>query len=519
MNNIERDYQETETGQQDDYKLAYELSRDSNIPESRIREALSFFPRSERYEENIGRMSDAVIDILCNDSGSASQIKEVLSGIVEKVKDTRQLNETYLGHMTPQPTVVGIWGNLLASIVNANTIAREASYAESQLEPEAIRFLINMVGYKGDTASGVFTTGGTEANHTALTAARLLVTKEAEDQNLRIDKTTILASPYAHYSLVKSVKQLGGLNHDIEIQYIKPQDCKMSIPDLEEKLGTLKADGKSVMAIFAIAGGTETGLIDDFQKISDLSKKYNVRFIADGAYGAPYRISKVGNKFQGMEDAFVITVDPHKTLYTPYSTGAVLFKNAEDHAWIGTMQFAYYAGFDEKYQDILDNIKTNQGNLGQKRLGGSMGAGPILATLASIRTLGAEGYKTIYDLTIDRTLHLYDRLSQSEILYPLYKPDINLLCFGLNKQTQEGLGIEDDKSLGKYINKTREDLDNGMLGKGGYFFSTTKLPLDNGSEQCVYRACLMNPRTTNRIIDSAVGQLECNIKKDLKERG
>jgi aromatic-L-amino-acid/L-tryptophan decarboxylase len=325
-----------------------------------------------------------------------------------------------------------------------------------------------------------------------------------------------LATEYAHYSLHKSVVQLGGLGQDIKVKDIEPDDFKMSVTVLEDELKALRDNGESIMAIWTIAGETETGKVDDFQAISYLAQKYDVPFIVDGAFGAPYRISRVGQIFDGMEEAFSITIDPHKTLYEPYQAGALLVKNCEDHALIGVIQKSYYAGFSEGYQNILEDIRNNQGHLGQKRLSGSMGSQGILATLASIRSLGFEGYKTIYDLTLDRISHLHERLSQSDILYPLHEPDINLLCFGLQKEIQAALGLENNDELGRYVNTSRENLDKGITGQGGYHFSTTKLPLGNKLHEWVFRACIMNPRTTNGIIDSAIDELEENIRGDLR---
>ena len=503
------------TVQSRDDILAFELSQGSETSESGIKRVLSYFPEPERYQENVFEISDAVIDILSNDLESAAQLRKVINPIAEQLLETRQLNETYMGHMTPQPITPAIWGNALAAYVNANTIAREASQAESKLEVESIGSLIEMVGYTQGRASGVFTSGGTEANHTALTLARLLIEKEALEKGRRVDETVVLASPYAHYSLAKSIRQLGGINQDIKTQTVRPEDFRMSVSDLEDKLKSLRQDGKSIMAIWTIAGETETGKVDDLLAISGLAQEYEVLFIVDGAFGAPYRISKVGGKFEGMEDAFAITVDPHKTLYEPFPSGVLLVARAEDHALIGDMQHAAYAGFNEGYHNILNDIRDNSGNLGQKRLSGSMGAQGILATLASVRTLGMDGYRIIYDLSIDRISYLYERVSRSDTLYPLHDPDINLLCFGLRKEVQSGLEIDNNDALGRYINTSRENLDNGITGRGGYHFSTTNLPLASGSKKWVFRACIMNPRTTNSIIDSAIGQLEENIRKDL----
>lgn len=229
-----------------------------------------------------------------------------------------------------------------------------------------------------------------------------------------------------------------------------------------------------------------------------------------------------------MERAMAITIDPHKALYTPYNNGAVLFRNAEDHARLNLGVQAAYLGFQavnrrsEEFQQNLEaliaRLRYQQpgeqiGNLGEKRIEGSMSAGPILSTVAVWKTLGREGLSTIYDLTLDRTLHLYDRLSQSPYLRAMHEPDLNMLCFALKHETITELGITDPEARESFILSTRTELDNDIKGEGGYFFSQTELPDDYGNREWVYRACIMHPRTTDSIIDNAISGLEAIIEE------
>lgn len=223
-----------------------------------------------------------------------------------------------------------------------------------------------------------------------------------------------------------------------------------------------------------------------------------------------------------------VTIDPHKALYTPYNNGVVLFKNAEDHARLNLGVEAAYVGFERvdreadylKFQRNLETLTAKlrgeqEGNLGEKRIEGSMSAGPILSTLAVLRTLGKEGLGVIYDLTLDRTTHLYNRISQSKYLSPRHEPELNMLCFRLTSETVAKLGIEKSEARQNFINSTREELDNGIKGEGGYFFSATDLPDDEGNREWVYRSCIMHPRTTNSTIDNAVAGLEAIIEQRL----
>lgn len=256
------------------------------------------------------------------------------------------------------------------------------------------------------------------------------------------------------------------------------------------------------MAVIAIAGETETGCVDNIEKITEMTTDYKIPVITDGAYGAPMRLSRRGSLFAGMERTFATTIDGHKALGTPYSNGAVIFRDSRD----------MYFGYGDR-ADYLGDLP----NLGQKRIEGSMGAGPILSTVSVLRCMGKDGLATLYNMNLDRTEHLCERVEQSEVLTNLYYPELNLLCFGIQAQAIARLGIKSGSELKKFIDNSRVKLDNGIRGQGGYFFSAAILPLEDGTCVPVYRACIMNPRTTNNIVDQAVSGLENIICSEFKK--
>jgi len=507
-----------------DLQPAREVTPSSKYSDLQIQTALSFFLDPDNPQIQIKAYADSLLDLMAPKyQYNREELARQLGGIVDQIKDARRFNSTYLGHMLSDPSIPGLWGQSLADLVRSNTVAREVALKESALEPEAIGGLADMIGYDRAKASGTFTSGGSMANLTALTVARILLSEDYKKQHHHQIRrqVVIFASPYAHYSFDKSISLLGGVNGtEITINRIKPDDFRMSTSGLEEQIESVEAKGSPIMAIFAIAGETETGLVDDIATIAQIAERHNIRLITDGAFGAPYKISKRCDLFAGMERSFAVALDPHKALYTPYQNGAVLFKDAQDHARIKTLlagNKVTYLHFD----DIAASFRDSTVSLGQKRLEGSMGAGPILSTLAVLRTLGLPGLQIIYDLTLDRIDYLYERLSQSELLMPLYKPDINLLCFTLRPEVASALRIDmtvkDGKeSLVQFIDKTRMVLDHNCEGKGGYFFSSTDLPLGEGKSVGVYRACIMNPHTTDAIVDEAVTNLESIISARLR---
>jgi glutamate/tyrosine decarboxylase-like PLP-dependent enzyme len=63
------------------------------------------------------------------------------------------------------------------------------------------------------------------------------------------------------------------------------------------------------------------------EEIGEIAKKYNVWFHIDAAYGGFFLlVDECKNIFKGTEKADSIIIDPHKGLFLPYGTGAILIK-------------------------------------------------------------------------------------------------------------------------------------------------------------------------------------------------
>ncbi len=445
-----------------------------------------------------------------------------LERMVGEVNEERKFDQTYIGHMLTRPSIPGLIGMALGQATNVNTVAREVSLVESELEPEAIAGLAKIIGYDPKEADGTFTSGGSTAIQVALLARRT----QMEEQGLVATEKhpfVILGTDYTHYSWAKMARILAGPRSVNEAGRIVKKNVatnafKMNPVALRESLIREQKAKNPLMAVVALGGETETGLVDDIAGIIEVASEFNVPVIVDGAYGAPYRLSRHGGLFNGMENSYAVVVDPHKCLHTPYSSGALIFRNKGN---------TFYRFGDR------DSYLGNGEHLGHKRIEGSMGAGAFLATLAVLRTLGPEGLTTVLDLSLDRIEHLFEVLCDSELLAPVHNPELNILCFGLKPVIARRLGLTSLDQIAAFIDETRTELDNGIRGnggEGGYFFSSTKLPVsigegfaggyrdkDGSVKIPVYRAVIMNPYTTNKIIDDAVAGLEKIIKKRLKK--
>lgn len=158
-----------------------------------------------------------------------------------------------------------------------------------------------------------------------------------------------------HYSLPKAAAILGiGADHMFSIPL--DEEGRMDVSALEARLDQCMKDKQPVIAVTAVMGTTEEGLVDPLASVLALRRqKYHPQGMsfcvhADAAWGgyfasllrAPPSSNKrlagppapvlplsryVTEQFEALPEADTITVDPHKTGYLPYPAGALCYRN------------------------------------------------------------------------------------------------------------------------------------------------------------------------------------------------
>jgi len=126
---------------------------------------------------------------------------------------------------------------------------------------------------------------------------------------------------------------------------------RMNPQALEKAIEEDKKNGLLPFMIIASAGTTDTGSIDPLEHIAAICKNHNLWFHVDAAYGGFFILTdEIKDKFKGIEQADSIVIDPHKGLFLPYGSGAVLVRNAK---WLYDSQH-----MDASYmQDTFDDIE------------------------------------------------------------------------------------------------------------------------------------------------------------------
>lgn len=190
--------------------------------------------------------------------------------------------------------------------------ASGAVYAENQ----ALDVLVDLTGLP-EGAGGCFVSGGSAGNLSALFAAR----ERAARQRPRPRRWRVAVSAESHSSVRSTLRIL-----DCEELVVPTRDDRLTGDGLRAALAA-DPEPESVFAVVATAGTTNAGIIDDLAGIAEVAREHDLWFHVDAAYGgAALFAPSVRDRFTGIEAADSVIIDPHKWLFAPFDSCALLYR-------------------------------------------------------------------------------------------------------------------------------------------------------------------------------------------------
>jgi L-2,4-diaminobutyrate decarboxylase len=189
-------------------------------------------------------------------------------------------------------------------------------------ENEALRWIADLAGLPASTG-GVFVSGGTAGNLSALVAARFEWRRRAAGAHDRT-RGLIVTSMGAHSSVAQAARVM-----DVDVVGVAVDECgRLTSEALRATVSSMTAeDRERVIAIVATAGTTNAGVVDDLSGAADVAQELGTWFHVDGAYGgAALAAPSVRHLFNGVERADSFIVDPHKWLFGPFDSCALLYR-------------------------------------------------------------------------------------------------------------------------------------------------------------------------------------------------
>ncbi len=395
--------------------------------------------------------------------------KEVLDFVLQHV----MANTTLLSHpkaysFVPGPSnYVSVMADALATGFNVFSGGWAASPPAAELEIITIQWLLKIFGFPPKKGGGIFTSGGSMANLTALATARNI--KCGKD----FSKAVIYLSDQAHSSNIKAIRVLGFKEEQVRVI---PTDGEFNFAmnKLKNCIAKDRLQGLYPFCLIGSAGTTNTGTVDPLREMAKISKKENLWFHIDGAYGAAAILAPKGKKaLRGIEKADSLTIDPHKWLFQPYEMGCLLVRNHKNLSHT----------FTEK-PEYLRDIEGNTSEINFYDLGIQLTRRfRALKFYMSIKTFGLTAFRDAVAYNIDIAEKIEELLRGSRKWQVVHPATLAIINFRFNPIHSDYDELMLD-TINQYISEK-------MMRSRKALLVTTIL-----NKQVVLRMCLINPRTT-----------------------
>lgn len=365
---------------------------------------------------------------------------------------------------------VGAVADFLASGFNVFPTAWIAAAGAEQIEITTINWLKSMLGFPY-SAEGLFVSGGSMANLTALTVARQV------KLNNNIENAIVYFSDQTHFSVSRALKVLGFKQHQL-CCIETDKNFQVSVSALKKQIKEDRIKGKKPFCVVANAGTTNSGAVDPLDELVDLCNKEDVWLHVDGAYGAPAILSEKGSALlQGIQRVDSLTLDPHKWLFQPYDVGCVLIRERQSLRKTFSMNPEYLKDAETNKEEEI-NFMENGIELSRRFR--------ALKVWLSFKVFGITAFRQAIEhgmMLAEQVEEFLDKAKDWEVVTPA---QLGIVTFRYIPWESASLDT---------INEINKKLVEEITYGGFAMLSTTTL-----KGKVVIRLCAINPRTTKEEI-------------------
>ena len=402
----------------------------------------------------------------------------------------RQLQDDVLAHIrhldhprffaqVPGPgNFVGAVADFVASGLNVFTGTWIEASGPAEVELVVVDWLREVCGLP-PPAGGLFVSGGSLANLTALALARHARLGRPDPAAI------VVCSDQAHSSVRRALTVLGFTAAQVRTV---PSDefGRLRVASLVEELDRAAAEGRRPFCVVASAGTTNTGAVDPLSELASLCADRGLWLHVDGAYGAAAAFAPRGRKrLAGIELADSLVLDPHKWLFQPYEAACLLVRNPAllRDAFRVTPEYLHdvTAGPEEVNFCDLGLQLTRRFN--------------ALKVWMSLKVFGAEAFAEAVQHGLNRAEEAEALLSASPRWEVVTPAQLGIVTFRYRPET------------GRWPPAALDELQRRIAGRlaadGFASIATTTF-----GGRSVLRVCTINPRTTGDDVAHTLAALE-----------
>lgn len=374
-------------------------------------------------------------------------------------------------------------GDVMTNAYNPHASCKINAPTADFVEKKMIRWMCDRAGYSKE-AGGLFVSGGSIANLTAMTAARDAKLTENQRSN-----AVVYLSDQTHVSAAKGLHMIGFGKNQIRI-IATDEAFRMDMDALKEAVARDLQDGRIPFAVIASAGTTNTGSVDPMREIAALCREHDMWMHVDGAFGASALMSEqYRKKLDGIELSDSLSWDAHKWMMQTYGCSVVLVQNQDALV----RSFAAHPEYLKDAETSEDNVEF--WDLGPELTRPARG----LKLWLTLQTLGSKGIGNVIDhgcSLAELTEQILIEEKEWEIISHAQLGIINFRFKGDGTKTEQELDVVNQEIA-------------RMITESGFAqVFTTKL---KGKK--VLRMCTINPETREKDIHDTIEALKETARK------
>ncbi|MCG8469111.1 MAG: aminotransferase class V-fold PLP-dependent enzyme [Gemmatimonadetes bacterium] len=273
-----------------------------------------------------GHDKTAALEIRERPVGSTADIETLIDRVDESVVRPGILasHGGHLGYIPGGGLYASALADYLAAVTNEYAGVWFAGPGAVEMENLVLAWMAELVGYPTGHA-GNLASGGSIASLTAVVTAREAAGLRAADY----PRAVVYATSHMHHCAGKAIR-IAGLGEAPVREVALDDSFRMDVDALSAAIERDRRDGLLPWLVLASAGTTDVGAIDPLPEIADVAEREGLWFHVDAAYGGFFAlVDSVRPRLAGMERSDSIVLDPHKGMFLPYGTGAVLVRDGD----------------------------------------------------------------------------------------------------------------------------------------------------------------------------------------------
>lgn len=376
--------------------------------------------------------------------------------------------------------------DLIADLSNRYTGLWMPAPGLVQLEISVIRWFCALAGY-GPAAGGWLCSGGSLANLGAVVAAR--EAKLGED----LTGAVLYTTDQAHHSALKAARVAGLPRSAVRVV---PCDeyFHIKLNDLNVMITEDKAQGRRPFLVVAQAGSTPVGAVDDLEGVGRICEAQGLWMHVDAAYGGFFLLTERGRAaLAGIHRADSIALDPHKGLFLPYGTGALIVKDR------ATLRAAFAEAASYLPTPQQDGDHWDFADLSPELSRPARG----LRVWLPMKLHGASAFRVALDEKLDLAKQAFEAVRALPHVRIVAEPELSLFAFRVEVPGQDHEALEglNRRVLSRVNQRQRVMLTGTTLREAG-----------NDQEIFVIRVCVLSFRTHADRIQMLIEDLRAAIE-------